>query len=258
MPPFGVSSGLVLPGGGGPVIPKSGLTLWLDGRTGITPGSTFEWADQSGNNNNFTNGTAGHQPVTGGDINGQNALTYTQSPSKGLVGPALSALIAPSTLIWTFAAVFQCNAALPFSPVTFPQFACEIFGATNTGVTQWTGVGSCVDPSDSTQLYIYAMQWDGAQKAVFNHGANSVDAHFLIATYDGTDLNLSVDGGSVSSAAAGSTTLASVAASTGGFDGNSTVQAWSNLQAQILAWDRVLSPTEQAAVFSVMSGIYGL
>jgi len=62
----------------------SGLTLWLDAADESTFTITSQpdidtWADQSGNNNDVTQGSASLKPDTGGSIGGKNAVVFDGS-----------------------------------------------------------------------------------------------------------------------------------------------------------------------------------
>jgi hypothetical protein len=70
---------------GGSPIPSSGLSLWLKADAGVTQAGGFvtAWADQSGNNNNFS----GEAEIYEGELNGKPAIyfdgvdSYLDSPS---------------------------------------------------------------------------------------------------------------------------------------------------------------------------------
>lgn len=54
-----------------------GLVLWLRADLGVTTGSTFTWADQSGQGNSFTQSTSAAQPTTSTNaVNNQSAVVF--------------------------------------------------------------------------------------------------------------------------------------------------------------------------------------
>ena len=72
----------------------SGCILWLRADLGVTlaSGKVSAWADQSGNSNNFSQGTAAQQPVfNSSGVNGQPTLSFTAANSTFLLGPTLDA-----------------------------------------------------------------------------------------------------------------------------------------------------------------------
>ena len=55
----------------------AGSVLWLKANAGVTPGSTFTWSDQSGNNRNGVQTTAANQPtINSSAINFNPVLTF--------------------------------------------------------------------------------------------------------------------------------------------------------------------------------------
>lgn len=98
--------GLGLGGGGAPWAPsagEAGLVLWLRSDLGITPnGSTASaWADQSGQGNNVSQGTAGLQPTINASdaaYNNKPSLSFASASTQHLVSAALGfALTQPAT-----------------------------------------------------------------------------------------------------------------------------------------------------------------
>lgn len=61
------------------------LELWLRGDAGITIGTgVSQWADQSGNGRNFTQGTGPKQPLNSNTLNGLAVLTFQRANSQYL------------------------------------------------------------------------------------------------------------------------------------------------------------------------------
>ena len=97
----------------------SSLKLWLDSDLGITlNGSNVSaWADQSGNGNHVTQGTAGSQPAyTTNAVNGHAELNFDGADDR-LSGPAISAVLsAAAWTVWIVALTdaIGTNSATPY------------------------------------------------------------------------------------------------------------------------------------------------
>lgn len=63
----------------GPLIPRSGLALWLKSDVGITQsgGLVSQWDDQSGNGKHVTNSGSGRPTFAASVINGRPGITFT-------------------------------------------------------------------------------------------------------------------------------------------------------------------------------------
>ncbi len=68
----------------------TGLVLWLDANVGVTVTSTVSaWADQSGNNNNATQGTANFQPtVNATGVKGKPSIHFEAGTHLGIADTA--------------------------------------------------------------------------------------------------------------------------------------------------------------------------
>jgi hypothetical protein len=74
-----------------PVIPQSGLSLWLKADAGVTlSGSNVTaWADQSGNGNNATPFDTGYEPLfVSSSVNGLPTIRFSDSAASLLVTPS--------------------------------------------------------------------------------------------------------------------------------------------------------------------------
>jgi hypothetical protein len=64
---------------------SANLELWLKGDAGITIGTgVSQWADQSGNGRNFTQGTGTKQPLNSNTLNGLPVVTFQRANSQYL------------------------------------------------------------------------------------------------------------------------------------------------------------------------------
>ncbi len=107
MKAIGIGIGINFGGGVPPAPPSvvlgSDLKLDLDADLGITVtgAGVSAWVDQSGNANNFSQGTdASRPPYLTNQVNGHNAIDF-QNANEFLVGPALSTIAAVSAVcIW--------------------------------------------------------------------------------------------------------------------------------------------------------------
>jgi hypothetical protein len=255
VPPVGTGPGLTLVdfAPGGP--PLAGLTLWLNGRAGITTGTTFTWADQSGAGFGPFTATGSNMPANGGSINGRNAITFalgnnlTNSTSSG------ADYVGASPYPYTFAAVFKCTSAVQLAPPgtwTSPK----VFTLDWPGVTIGADLSTFLNSSAPTTLCTHT----GTSNTLNNFGqfvdvtgALAANPHYAIATFNSSSvLGISVDGGIPATLATGlpgffnagpSNSRASV-----GNGGNSTLEEFAGQIGEVMVWNRALSSAEQTAL----------
>lgn len=262
-PPVGAVAGigpvLTVAHGSTASLPSSGLTFWVNGRTGLTFSTTVTWADQStGGHGNFVAGGASRP--TSGTINGHTAATF---PSTGILQPSpgnnLNLYLGGSTPFpWTVASVFQTTVGNGDEATTFPQFAPMIFGAGQPSTSEQIGMGAQKNTTTTTNLDVYALQWDSAQRSAIKVSSALVaNPHYAIAIYDGTNLSISVDGGAAVTSAASANTIASSSAVRIAGSGNSVAQQWTGTVGEIAVWSRALTSPEQAQVGTFFTANWG-
>jgi FtsP/CotA-like multicopper oxidase with cupredoxin domain len=232
-----------------PSVPLTGLSLWLKADAGLTMAGTgvSAWADQSGNNKNATQGTAGARPtVIAGAVNGLPALafngtgqfmTVNNMPVNGLTGMTL-VLVSANTANRTggpsqaeTAAVFW-NETAAWGTVYLSPFQTNVkFRFGTTQVNNWpsytrpASIGSAFSRSVAVK--------NGTTDTLYVNGASVLS-----------------QGGKLGSVAATQTTL-----NVGrGYDNNTY---FPGRIAEILVYGRALNATELAAIEAYLTGKYG-
>jgi hypothetical protein len=244
----------------GPSLPMTDMTLWVNGRVGITTGSTFTWADQSGSGLGDFSASAANRPSNGGSINSLNAVTFTAGQHlANSIATLFGAYIDASTKEWTMAAAFQTTwVGAGLSPVTFPQFAPQIFGGSNTTTAEWTGLGAQVDPVAGVDLYVYSAQKDSStQKVATDLSAPIGSPHYIIGMFDGSDLYIAVDGGSFSTSPAGVSTNTIDSPFIGGL-GASSAQRWQGVLGELVCWKTAQSSPNLTQIATFLSTTWSI
>jgi hypothetical protein len=225
---------------------RTSPVLWLDASdtTTITTGSTFTWSDKSGNGNDATQSTSTNQPSAGGDIGGNNAISFDGVNDKLTVS-------ADSTI----ANVFDTGGTVFFigkpSSDGGGNFG-RIFDKTTNGsiLLLQNEIGSTLQP----RLLVGFSTTNGDWKTT----ANSIDigaGNIITLTYDGSSesndpiftVNESSESvtedvtpvGSISDDSAADLTIGNSAGGTRGYDG---------LYGELIIYDRALTANEVSLV----------
>jgi hypothetical protein len=249
-----------------PVLPL-GATLLLNGRTGITTGATFEWADQSGFGNNAEQNTLAEQPTNGGMINGHNAVLFANNQSLNLVGPVgtpafISRLVgAASPGPFTIASVWQYTGGSTVVGDGTSPIVPSIISSSAPGF--WIAWNSSAVTNTSTPSQVFALgQQDyagGTTGIVHTNGAAVLaNPHYSIVTLDPSgNLSVSIDGGAVTTTTGVGATSNPNLAVIVGLGSSSTDQQWLGPIGEIDVWARALSPTEQTALGAIFVSEWG-
>jgi hypothetical protein len=228
------------------------LTLWVNGRTGITQsgGAVSEWADQSGNGNNLVQASGTNQPTLG-SLNGKTALAFASTGSQFLGFPGPANILAASG--YTLMAVWSYTGSATYTPgqenATMPLIFCvgtsqlfmNVHGAGNTGsdVTVFTAdTATAFTPGVATAAGLRA------------------NPHQSYHAFDGSKTYCSIDKGAIASTA-NAGTLGDLSIATMGKGPISTSEYWDGLIGELLVWDTFLSPTDIATAQAFLTGKWG-
>jgi hypothetical protein len=242
----------------GPTFPTSGLTLWVNGRTGITTGSTFTWADQStAGFGNLTQAVSADQPANGGSINSHNAVSFSGNPVFIQGSSALSNYVSSGTLHpFTVASVFQYTGA---QLCTVPSVGNGDMAVTSLAANyvNW-GFTICQQSVTTTELVVGFTQYDTSNKYVSITGPLYANPHWSVVTFTSLGvLGISVDGSAV-------TTTSSVGANVNytlfvkmGGSTLSTIQYFTGKVGEYMIWNRVLSAAEITSLGTFFTSNWG-
>ena len=242
-------------------LPASGMTLWVNGRTGITTGSTFTWADQSGAGfGNLTQSTSADQPANGGSLNGKNAVLFSGSSGAQLLtgSSALSHYVGGTTPFpFSVAAVFQFTGSATAGAPTVgsPDMAvCSLVG----NYVNW-GFNVAKYSVTTTELVVGFTVFDSSNKYVSQTGPLYANAHQVMVTYSsGGALTMSVDGAATTTTTGvGANTNYTLPITVGSSNGLSTLQQFDGTVGEYVVWNRVLSGTEITTVASYFTAKWG-
>jgi hypothetical protein len=241
-PPAGVAIPLQGPAGSGapPTPPLSGMTLWVNGRNGITSGggSVSAWADQSGSGNNFSQSTGSAQPTLS-SINGHTALAFNPSVFSSMSCAAGTAINNGSA--WTIFAVWQFNGSVGYADYNntiLSVFAQILIGADKNG----------------SNAEAYSFQ-QGTHVAV--SGGPATSPHYSMHQQNGsTTMSVAIDGGTPATTTVGS--IGNWNCDYLGRNGVTTGSYFNGLIGEVIAWNRALSSGEITTVQNFLHTNWGI
>lgn len=215
----------------------SGLFLWLRSDLGITlnSGKVSSWADQSGNGNTVTQGTAANQPPYTSSGGGGNKpfLQYTGQSAMALDNNAV-------TLAQPFEAFITIHqdAALGGAGTTY---LLDIGAGGSTG--------AIVQVSQSTQINFGG---GGSSLSV----SLSVADHIIDAQWNGASSSIGIDGGApVVASASHAETISQIHVGQAG--GQATFGANANFY-EIILYSRILSAGDRLSVSRYLGNRYAI
>lgn len=226
----------------------SGLTGWYRADMGITlNGSNVSaWADQSGNGYHITQGTGGSQPA----YNSGGAFPYlTFDGSADFMLQNVGQL---SNLITTTAGTI----AIAFNATAIDSSAADATCYTND--TLWcdsTGGNVGLHMNNTPRLQAY-----GYQTSAKVAGSNSLTTgawHYTHWRMDGTNLYLGFNGNAESSVAITAVTLTTRVMKIGASYQATPTNYFSGSIAEIVCYNRSLSPSEISQLYTYMKARYG-
>ncbi|MGB0971785.1 MAG: hypothetical protein ACPGVG_12605 [Mycobacterium sp.] len=229
---------------GGVAITAPDRPLWYREDIGLAPtsGTLTAWANQ---------GTFGGAVTAGGSppTNGATGVVFTASAPNVSLATAASNILA--TDAWTAVCVVNpvSNANVATNQWQRTSFLCDDDGA--WGIFARNGGGS--------DIRLTAYQWDGSAP----RGAESVisrDSRYIVfAWFDGTNVNLHVDGESAATPVA-SDPIASLAgnARIGNRGSDVSAGAFETRLEEAITWQRSLSSEERTAVIAELTERHGL
>ena len=239
--------------GAGAYVPTdlAGLTLWLRGDLGVTlTGSDLAtWADQSGHGNHFAS-VAGHRPtVAAAAVNGHDAIAFSAAGAQYLLGPALSAILSQTTQ-HTILAVFYAHTIDAqggqnyVNPTIFADDASSV------------GLYLHDTPTVLSQVYSGGVSRAVSAPIALDTWTLAVARHhlqYLYVSTDGGDENVDATADAVPSL------TGTVAIGRDGYpDGNASARYLDGKLAELIIYDRALSPRHLSRVVDYLARRYGV
>lgn len=173
------------------------LTGWwrADSTTGYVAGTWDGVASAGGSGSrDLTQGTGGQQPGTSISYSGHTAPDFDGTDDVLANATAISTMLSASA--WRGWWLVHIDAISANSATSYLNDCIMQDSGAYWGIYARANGGSPL---------VYAYQWDGAEKAASaNLVGVGVDRILIQARYDGTDIRLKVNGGTVQTAAAGS------------------------------------------------------
>ena len=229
----------------------AGLTLWLRGDLGVTlTGSDLAtWADQSGHGNHFAS-VAGHRPtVAAAAVNGHDAIAFSAAGAQYLLGPALSAILSQTTQ-HTILAVFYAHTIDAqggqnyVNPTIFADDASSV------------GLYLHDTPTVLSQVYSGGVSRAVSAPIALDTWTLAVARHhlqYLYVSTDGGDENVDATADAVPSL------TGTVAIGRDGYpDGNASARYLDGKLAELIIYDRALSPRHLSRVVDYLARRYGV
>ncbi len=225
-----------------------GLSLFLDASDTDTiiesGGAVSQWNDKSSNINNAIQGAGANQPMTGGSINGVNAITWDGS-NDALIIPATPSLAGTFSTGGTI--VFVSNAA---NGGGFPQ-VCNWVGAANISLGSGGGQIIFFHPFSGDNLSSRSPYGTGTPK-IMTVTYNGDNVGNPVTSYrDGALLTQSSvnDPTGVVTVGTGEVVIGNLIALNRSFDG---------VFGEILIYNRILTDNERDAVHNYLSDKWGI
>jgi len=232
----------VLSSGGTPLIPQSGLSLWLKADAGVTlSGSDVTaWADQSGNGNNATSPTIAPTFVSS-SINSKPAISFNNDSSwmqipQNSIGNSGNISIFVVLNYVSGAVILNKGDAASFEATVWELTTNTGFGFVNNdgGEFSWNVVP--VSPAENTPLLLEGFSSAGVSQLAFN-GTNSGDPSGANAGFNDISQYIGIGGGG---------------------DGGSTVSPLDARIAEIIIYNRQVTSPERQQVEAYLNTKYAI
>jgi uncharacterized protein (TIGR02597 family) len=237
------------------LIPQSGLALWLKADAGVTTGTSNKvsaWADQSGFHNDAAQSLSNRQPIlVASAINGHPAVRFSGGQGMAI---ADEASLRPEHLT-----VFAVLKQRGFS--AYQRLLCRTYYAGSTWTEPFFSYAVGTIGQNASQFPRVSVATGGVFRSVVGEAEYDADkVHLLGWRYDGSSESVFREGLMVASgSASGSINYAATTAVTLGMRSSTiTSEFLQGDLAELLFYQRSISPAEQQQVEAYLAQKYGL
>lgn len=235
-----------------PTGPTPGMTLWLNGRTGLTlgvGGGSGSWLDQSGNHFDFASGSGA--PAAGTGINGRATADFNEASSWTLVNGIITWANIITASAWTMFAVWKYTGTTALANFNNSP---QILSSEDTFFGPSDGI-----MAGETGGVVSASTYVSIGGTGFEANATDVAAnpHYSTHQFSAGVLSTAVDAGSfVTHVGIGAVTL-DTSPILIGRNSISTNANWKGSIGEIIVYNRALSAGEIAQTQNFLKNVWG-